>query len=203
MGKRWTLRIVGYLLGNLLTATLAGCSSPSGQKQLQAENQALKARILQLETDIRVLRAPTPEPAPPQPLLIVPGHALGEVTLHQPMPQAFLKAMGPPRRDGNVAPNVWVWPGRSSKGSESYELMIKTATTGRNPDVTAIYISSPDYRTSDGIGVGSSMTAVQQAFPEGQLTEEMSGPCWQTPLISFCTLDGKHVSTLFMGDTES
>lgn len=101
--------------------------------------------------------------------IIVPGRSVGDVVLGKPVPQSFIKLLPPP--------SPWMpdycWGGEDGTDVPPY-FFIDTATGRKSGVVTAFGIQGrpdgwPDFRTKEGIGLGSTFTAVKRAYPKGKL----------------------------------
>jgi hypothetical protein len=94
--------------------------------------------------------------------LIVPGRAVGPIVLGMRMVQVF-QYLGPPEgREHAPTSGKFVWPARGV-----------TVRVGRDGRVDAVFVESPDYRTAQGIGVGSHRDEVVAAFgPAFQAQED-------------------------------
>ena len=121
--------------------------------------------------------------------IIIPGVSLSNVVLGQPIPESFIKKMGPYRQDEYGHPDNFVWPQKGQ--AEDWDLLIKTKYLNGKKVVTAIYTNSKQFKTSKGIRVGSSLAAVQKAYPLGGFDECMDGDCWVTNNIIFTSYDNK------------
>ncbi|GBD29957.1 hypothetical protein HRbin32_01052 [bacterium HR32] len=94
--------------------------------------------------------------------LIVPGRAVGPIVLGMRMVQVF-QYLGPPEgREHARASGKFFWPARGV-----------TVRVGRDGRVDAVFVESPEYRTAQGIGVGSHRDEVVAAFgPAFQAQED-------------------------------
>ncbi len=91
--------------------------------------------------------------AVPQGHLIVPGRAVGPVQLGM-RPAQVLRLLGPAVGAGPAqGAGRLAWPGRG--------LAVRLDPEGR---VEAVFVESPQYRTAEGVGVGSSRDDVLAAF---------------------------------------
>jgi hypothetical protein len=100
--------------------------------------------------------------AAPAAFLIVPGQRVGPIVLGMRMVQVF-QYLGPPAgRARAEATGKFFWPDRG--------ITVRVDFDGR---VEAIFVEHPEYRTAQGVGVGSALEEVVRAFgPTDQVQED-------------------------------
>ncbi len=94
--------------------------------------------------------------------LIVPGRAVGPIALGMRIAQVF-QYLGPPQGPEHAGRSgKFFWPGRGV-----------TVRVGGDGRVDAVFVESPEYRTAQGIGVGSHRDEVVAVFgPAFQAQED-------------------------------
>lgn len=120
-------------------------------------------------------------------LLVVPGKSLGPIGLGQPVSQAY-PLMGRAVGSDEVSKNTSK-DGASVEWRAANDVYIRVKChDGRQPEnVFQIFWTAPNPRTAGGLGVGSSVAAVQKAFPKGRWTTDTldGAPTWLTPGLNW------------------
>jgi len=100
--------------------------------------------------------------------LIVPGKSAGPVLLGKPLSPGVFDAFGRP--DTAIAP-------KEDMDSGVYEwknnILVKLNNGKDKNSVNTIFINSGDFKTSEGITVGSSLDNVKKAYPGGRKSDEI------------------------------
>lgn len=101
-------------------------------------------------------------PGPEQ--LITPGTGIGHLVIDQPVDTAIAKLGQPDSSDAAMGSALMVW---YSKDANRYRTAIFARRNMGNDEVSRIkriMVSSPWFKTSDGIGAGSSMAAIEKIY---------------------------------------
>ena len=94
---------------------------------------------------------------------------LGPIRLGQPLPDAVIAALGQPdtHTPAGDAPDSGAYFWKHTGGGE-IGLLIKLHDGVSPENVYAVYSEFAQFRTDKGIGIGSTMQQVRQAYPDGE-----------------------------------
>jgi hypothetical protein len=114
--------------------------------------------------------APAKPAAPDSAFLIVPGDRIGQVALNMTSEQLSSTLGRADSGDAAMGKALMFWVSKGSSGPRHY-LAVYTVNDfkgeGSQPKVQQVQITSPQFRTANGIGTGMSLPEVRQQF--GQL----------------------------------
>lgn len=101
-------------------------------------------------------------------LLIIPGRSVGKISLAEDMAGIGAKLGRPDAGDAAMGKAWGIWYRKGSTGGLKNELAIYSSyrdTSMRVKEVKQVRITSPDFKTQDGINVGSTQSATRLKFP--------------------------------------
>lgn len=116
---------------------------------------------------ISLLSATTAATAQQSAWLITPGKSIGQIKLETPA--QGLSVLGKPDGGDAAMMKAWrIWYSRKKDNSIDSSHMLAVFTAMRTQDtqyVKQIRVNSPKFRTSKGIGPGSTIAAIRKAYP--------------------------------------
>jgi len=102
--------------------------------------------------------------------LIVPGKSIGQIKLESPAQS--LAVLGKPDGGDAAMMKAWrIWYSRKKDNSIDSSHMLAVFTAMRTQDtqyVKQIRVNSPKFKTSKGVGPGSTIAAIKKAYPDLQ-----------------------------------
>lgn len=102
--------------------------------------------------------------------LIVPGKSIGQIELESPAQS--LAVLGKPDGGDAAMMKAWrIWYSRKKDNSIDSSHMLAVFTAMRTQDtqyVKQIRVTSPKFKTSKGVGPGSTIAAIKKAYPDLQ-----------------------------------
>lgn len=102
--------------------------------------------------------------------LIAPGKSIGQIKLESPAQS--LAVLGKPDGGDAAMMKAWrIWYSRKKDNSIDSSHMLAVFTAMRTQDtqyVKQIRVNSPKFRTSKGVGPGSTIAAIKRAYPDIQ-----------------------------------
>jgi len=101
-------------------------------------------------------------------LLIVPGRSVGKISLAEDMADVGAKLGKPDAGDAAMGKAWGIWYNRGANGGVKNEFAIYSSyrdTSMRVKEVKQIRITSPDFKTRDGVRVGASQSDTKIKFP--------------------------------------
>jgi len=168
---------------------LSACSS-GGEKSPTQEHLSSKGS-LSISSDKKT--------AVNQELLLLPGISAGRVKLGQDAKEVYAKLGKADAGDASMQKSVSIW--YKNHDQESYSTSIYTVRdTGDNPaaKIQQVRVTSPEFKTEEGIGVSSTLELIKQKYSVTKLTDitdrgrvlviydSMAGIAFETDIKGIC-----------------
>jgi len=168
---------------------LSACSS-GGEKSPTQEHLSNKGSLA-ISSDKKT--------AVNQELLLLPGISAGKVKLGQDAKEIYAKLGKADAGDASMQKSVSIW--YKNHDQESYSTSIYTVRdTGDNPaaKIQQVRVTSPEFKTEEGIGVSSTLELIQQKYSVTKLTgitdggrelviyDSMAGIAFETDIKGIC-----------------